>query len=97
MTLEIIYFLVFQSKALKSEVFSSRCKRSSSISKKTNRGPGLITEEAGGAGAILFPGPLRTSTEAWSSVKVIKYFHNFVPASQSKPHGTAYTHTHTPQ
>lgn len=63
MTLEIIYFLVFSQKLLR-EKFSLHIVKGVPIYQKTNRGPVLIIEEAGGAGATLFPGLLRISTEA---------------------------------
>ena len=77
MTLEIIYFLVFSQKLLRVK-FSLRVVKGVPVFtvfwysffffffciKETNRGPVLIIEEAGGAGATLFPGLLRISTEA---------------------------------
>ena len=73
MTLEIIYFLVFSQKLLRVK-FSLHVVKGVPVFtvfwysffciKETNRGPVLIIEEAGGAGASLFPGLLRISTEA---------------------------------
>lgn len=61
---------------------------------KISKRPVLITEKSGGANVTLSRCPLRTYTEAWSSVRTSNPFYNLV-LSCRQPKTSLMKHTHT--